>query len=175
MVRARATFGIAAARPWAFEQLAIAMRGLSRPVEEWPTAMAMKETTQFVPGLRTVGFGDMQECPPQQARRPARRCVNGEGLTGPRLSWSVFFCLDPSYLARCFSQSLLAPGGAGPTGNVAATSWPERPRRCWPYRHCGSVTRGSRACSWSPGRTRGIIVVALRSDRLQPLWVAGLQ
>jgi hypothetical protein len=25
----------------------------------------MKETAQFVPGLRTVGFGDAQECPPQ--------------------------------------------------------------------------------------------------------------
>ena len=39
--------------------------------------VTLVETTQFVPGLRTVGFGDMQECPPQQARdRPAHRRVS---------------------------------------------------------------------------------------------------
>jgi hypothetical protein len=34
--------------------------------------MTLKETTQLVPGLRTVGFGDAQECPPKQARADLR-------------------------------------------------------------------------------------------------------
>jgi hypothetical protein len=74
MVRARATFGIATATGHeAFEQLAIAMQGLVKARGGMANChMAMKETTQFVPGLRTVGFGDMQECPPQQARADLR-------------------------------------------------------------------------------------------------------
>jgi hypothetical protein len=31
---------------------------------------ALVEAKQLVPGLRTVGFGDMQECPPRQAASP---------------------------------------------------------------------------------------------------------
>ena len=67
MVRARATFGIATATGHeAFEQLAIAMQSLVKARGGMANChMSMKETTQFVPGLRAVGFGDMQECPPQ--------------------------------------------------------------------------------------------------------------
>jgi hypothetical protein len=74
MVRARATFGIATATGHeAFEQLAVAMKGLVKARGGMAHChMSMKETTQFVPGLRTVGFGDMQECPPAQARADLR-------------------------------------------------------------------------------------------------------
>jgi len=74
MVRARATFGIATATGHeAFEQLAIAMQSLVKARGGMANChMSMKETTQFVPGLRTVGFGDMQECPPAQARADLR-------------------------------------------------------------------------------------------------------
>ena len=74
MVRARATFGIATATGHeAFEQLAIALQSLVKARGGMANChMSMKETTQFVPGLRAVGFGDMQECPPQQARADLR-------------------------------------------------------------------------------------------------------
>jgi hypothetical protein len=67
MVRARATFGIATATGHeAFEQLAVTLQSLVKARGGMANChMSMKETTQFVPGLRTVGFGDMQECPPQ--------------------------------------------------------------------------------------------------------------
>jgi hypothetical protein len=74
MVRARATFGIATATGHeAFEQLAIAMQSLVKARGGMANChISMKETTQFVPGLRTVGFGDMQECPPAQGRADLR-------------------------------------------------------------------------------------------------------
>lgn len=74
MVRARATFGIATATGHeAFEQLAVAMQSLVKARGGMANChMSMKETTQFIPGLRTVGFGDMQECPPAQARADLR-------------------------------------------------------------------------------------------------------
>ena len=74
MVRARATFGIATATGHeAFEQLAVAMQSLVKARGGMANChVSMKETTQFVPGLRTVGFGDMQECPPKQARADLR-------------------------------------------------------------------------------------------------------
>lgn len=74
MVRARATFGIATATGHeAFEQLAITMQSLVKARGGMANChMSMKEASQFVPGLRTVGFGDAQECPPQQARTDLR-------------------------------------------------------------------------------------------------------
>jgi hypothetical protein len=74
MVRARATFGIATATGHeAFEQLAIAMQSLVKARGGMANChMSMKETTRFVPGLREVGFGDMQECPPQAVRSDLR-------------------------------------------------------------------------------------------------------
>ena len=67
MIRARATFGIATATGHeAFEELALATQSLVKARGSMANChMAMKETTKFVPGLRTVGFGDMQECPPE--------------------------------------------------------------------------------------------------------------
>ena len=70
MVKARATFGIATATGHeAFEQVAITLQSLVKARGGMANChMSMKETTQFVPGLRTLGFGDAQECPPKQAR-----------------------------------------------------------------------------------------------------------
>lgn len=67
MVRARAAAGVATATGHeAFEQLAVAMQGLVKARGGMANChVTLKETTQLVPGLRTVGFGDMQECPPQ--------------------------------------------------------------------------------------------------------------
>jgi hypothetical protein len=65
MLRARATFGIATATGHeAFEQLAETTHSLVKARGGMAHChVALKETTQHVPGLRTVGFGDMQECP----------------------------------------------------------------------------------------------------------------
>jgi hypothetical protein len=60
MVRARATFGIATATGHeAFEQLAVAMKGLVKARGGMANChIAMKETTQFVPGLQlTTSIG----------------------------------------------------------------------------------------------------------------------
>jgi len=70
MVRARATMGVATATGHeAFEQLAVAMQSLVKARGGMASChVTLKETTQLVPGLRTVGFGDAQECPPKEAR-----------------------------------------------------------------------------------------------------------
>ena len=74
MVRARAKLGIATHTGHAaFEQLAGTTKRLDQARGEKATChMVLKETTQLVPGLRTVGFGDAQECPPQQGRADLR-------------------------------------------------------------------------------------------------------
>jgi hypothetical protein len=74
MVRARTTMGVSTATGHeAFEQLAIALQSLVTARGGMAHChMTLKETTQFVPGLRTIGFGDAQECPPQQARADLR-------------------------------------------------------------------------------------------------------
>jgi len=70
MIRARAACGVATATGHqAFEQLANATKRLVQARGGMAEChLTLKETTQLVPGLRTVGFGDAQECPPQQAR-----------------------------------------------------------------------------------------------------------
>jgi hypothetical protein len=74
MIRARATMGVATATGHkAFEQLVTATRNLVEARGGMADChVTLKETTQLVPGLRTVGFGDMQECPPRQARADLR-------------------------------------------------------------------------------------------------------
>ena len=74
MIRARATFGIATATGHeAFEQLAKATNGLVKARGRVANChISLKETTQFVPGLRTIGFGDAEECPPQHGRADLR-------------------------------------------------------------------------------------------------------
>ena len=73
MIRARAVFGIATATGHeAFEQLALATQSLVKARGGMAHChITMKETTQLVPGLRTVGFGDMQQCP-EEGRAPLR-------------------------------------------------------------------------------------------------------
>ena len=65
MIRARATFGIATATGHeAFEQLAETTTNLVKARGGMAHChLTLKEATHHVPGLRTVGFGDMQECP----------------------------------------------------------------------------------------------------------------
>jgi hypothetical protein len=74
MIRARATFGIATGTGHAaFEHLVDTTRNLVQARGDMAHChMTLKETTQFVPGLRAVGFGDMQECPPQHGRADLR-------------------------------------------------------------------------------------------------------
>lgn len=74
MIRARATVGIATATGHeAFERLAETTLSLVKARGGMAHChLVLKETTQHVPGLRTVGFGDMQECPPQHGRADLR-------------------------------------------------------------------------------------------------------
>lgn len=74
MVRARAVCGVATATGHAaFEQLAKALQGLVVARGGMADCHGtLKQTTQLVPGLRTVGFGDMQECPPQAVQADLR-------------------------------------------------------------------------------------------------------
>ena len=69
MVRARATMGVATATGHeAFEHLAQAVQSLVTARGGMAHCHGtLKETKQFVPGLRTVSFGDAEECPPKEA------------------------------------------------------------------------------------------------------------
>jgi ribulose kinase len=74
MLHARAATGVGFAKSHAaFEQLAetttklVAARGGIANCH-----VALAETKQFVPGLRTVGFGDADECPPTKGVAPLR-------------------------------------------------------------------------------------------------------
>ncbi len=66
MVRVRTTAGIGVATGHgAFEQLAAALQGLVAARGGVANCHAeLKEAKSFVPGLRTVSFGEGDECPP---------------------------------------------------------------------------------------------------------------
>lgn len=74
MVRARAAAGVSTGTGHdAFEHLAGAIQGLISArggVAECHAALV--DVQQFVPGLRTVSFGDASECPPKTARADLR-------------------------------------------------------------------------------------------------------
>ena len=74
MIRARAACGIATATGHeAFEQLAVSMQSLVKARGGMASChVTLKETTQFVPGLRTVSFGEGNECPPAEGRTNLR-------------------------------------------------------------------------------------------------------
>ena len=74
MIRARAVAGIATATGHeAFEHLACAMQGLvSARGGIAHCHGTLEDTKQFVPGLRTVSFGDGDACPPPQAATTLR-------------------------------------------------------------------------------------------------------
>lgn len=74
MVRARATVGVATATGHeAFEELAKATLGLVSARGGMANCHAiLKETTQKVPGLRTIGFGEADECPKPEGAMPLR-------------------------------------------------------------------------------------------------------
>jgi len=65
MIRARAVAGVATATGHeAMEHLAAAVTNLVTARGGMANChMALKETTQKVPGLRTIGFGGAEECP----------------------------------------------------------------------------------------------------------------
>lgn len=74
MIRARAVsgVGIAVGHP-AFEQLMGAMQGLVSAQGGMANChAALVEARGKVPGLRTVSFGDVGECPPQSATSDLR-------------------------------------------------------------------------------------------------------
>ena len=74
MIRARAAAGVATATGHtAFKHLADAVQALVAARGGMADCHgALVEAKQLVPGLRTVGFGDMQECPPQHGRADLR-------------------------------------------------------------------------------------------------------
>ena len=74
MIRARSTAGIGVATGHgAFEQLAAALQGLVAARGGMANCHAeLVEAKTFVPGLRTVSFGDGDECPPPAARADLR-------------------------------------------------------------------------------------------------------
>jgi len=74
MIRARAAAGVATATGHdALQHLCAALQGLVAARGGMANChSALVEAKQFVPGLRTVGFGDMQECPPKTAHADLR-------------------------------------------------------------------------------------------------------
>lgn len=74
MIRARAVAGVATATGHeALEQLAKAMQGLVSARGGMANCHAiLKDTTNHVPGLRTVGFGEADECPKTAGLAPLR-------------------------------------------------------------------------------------------------------
>ena len=74
MIRARAAAGVATATGHnALQHLAGALQGLVSARGGIADCHAsLVEVKQFVPGLRTVGFGDATECPPAAARTDLR-------------------------------------------------------------------------------------------------------
>ena len=74
MIRARAAAGVATATGHdALQHLASALLGLVSARGGIANChSALVEAKQFVPGLRTVSFGDAQECPPKTARADLR-------------------------------------------------------------------------------------------------------
>ena len=69
MLRARAPAGVGVSTGHAaLEQLAAALHGLVAARGGMANChAALKDSKEFVPGLRTVSFGDGDECPPPQA------------------------------------------------------------------------------------------------------------
>jgi hypothetical protein len=74
MIHCRSVAGIATATGHqAFEHLAQATLGLVRSRGEIASCHGvLKETKQFIPGLRATSFGEGDECPPPSAVQPLR-------------------------------------------------------------------------------------------------------
>lgn len=71
-IRSVAGIGVATGQP-AFVQLANAVQALITARGGVANCHgALVEARQFVPGLRTTGFGDVGECPPSEARADLR-------------------------------------------------------------------------------------------------------
>ena len=74
MIHCRSVAGIATGTGHqAFEHLAQATLGLVRSRGEIANCHGvLKETKQFIPGLRTTSFGEGDECPPPSGIQPLR-------------------------------------------------------------------------------------------------------
>lgn len=74
IVRVRTTSGIATATGHgAFEQLAATMQGLVAARGGMANCHAeLVEAKSFVPGLRTISFGEGNECPPEEGAHHLR-------------------------------------------------------------------------------------------------------
>lgn len=74
MIRARATAGVATSTGHAaFEQLATALQALVTARGGMANChSALLDAKQFVPGLRTVSWGDGEECPPAKGQADLR-------------------------------------------------------------------------------------------------------
>lgn len=74
MIRARATAGVATSTGHAaFEQLATALQALVTARGGMANCHSeLRDAQQFVPGLRTVSFGEGDECPPKVAHADLR-------------------------------------------------------------------------------------------------------
>ena len=74
MIRARATAGVSTATGHeAFEHLALTMQGLVTARGGMAHCHGvLKDTQQFVPGLRAYGLGEGHECPPASAKTALR-------------------------------------------------------------------------------------------------------
>lgn len=74
MIRARAAAGIATATGHAaFEQLASTVQALVSARGGMANChVALVDAKQFIPGLRTVSWGDGEECPPEIAKADLR-------------------------------------------------------------------------------------------------------
>lgn len=74
MLHARAVAGVSTATGHAaFEQLSAALTGLVSARGGMANCHGiLKETQKLVPGLRVVGMGEGDECPPKQAFNPLR-------------------------------------------------------------------------------------------------------
>ncbi|RST30195.1 hypothetical protein HMF7854_04635 [Sphingomonas ginkgonis] len=74
MIGLRATAGVAVATGHAaLVEVAAALQGLVAARGGMANAhAALKDAQQLVPGLRTVAFGDGEECPPKTAVAPLR-------------------------------------------------------------------------------------------------------
>lgn len=74
MLRARSAAGIATATGHAaFEQLASAVQALVAARGGMANCHGeLVDAKQYIPGLRTVSWGDGQECPPKVAANPLR-------------------------------------------------------------------------------------------------------
>ena len=132
-----------------------------------------------IPGLRTVGFGDADDCPPSGVARPAHRRLKA-ALTGPQqcgpvarsmlphsVYWSLLLliCGYAFWRGRGDERLAAAPASSATLIQLLLVS----PAA---VRYSG-VEIGVLAVDF--GVLAVFVAIALQSNRFWPLWTAGLQ